>query len=128
MTNDEEQAGAVVQRQIDAYNARDIDAFMACYAEDVELLRFPPRRFSPRQLLSPVKARLGRPRKQAMRETYGRLFRDSPSLHAEIVARVVHRNIVIDHERVTGQARGEFTTVAIYEVRGDLIQRVWFIT
>ena len=60
-------------------------------------------------------------------KTHGRLFRDSPNLHAEIVAGVVHRNIVIDHEHVTGQARGEFTTVAIYEVNGDLIRRVWLL-
>jgi hypothetical protein len=128
MINDEQQASAVVERQLDAYNRRDIDAFMACYAEDVELLRFPPRRFNPRRLLAPVRAKLGQPRKRAMRDTYERLFRNTPDLHAEIVARVVHGNIVIDHERVTGQARGEFTTVAIYEVHAHLIRRVWFIT
>lgn len=26
----------VVQQQLDAYNARDIDAFMACWADDAQ--------------------------------------------------------------------------------------------
>ena len=34
-------AEAVVQRQLDAYNARDLARFVACYAEDVELFRPP---------------------------------------------------------------------------------------
>ncbi len=32
---------SVVQRQLDAYNARDIDALMATYAEDTEQFDFP---------------------------------------------------------------------------------------
>jgi hypothetical protein len=128
MTNDEEKAGAVVQRQIDAYNARDIDAFMACYAEDVELLRFPPAGSAPDGCSLRSKRDFVDHTSRRCVKTYGRLFRDSPNLHAEIVAGVVHRNIVLDHEHVTGQARGEFTTVAIYEVDGNLIRRVWFLT
>ena len=27
----------LIQRQLDAYNAHDIEAFMACYAEDAQL-------------------------------------------------------------------------------------------
>jgi hypothetical protein len=34
---------SIVQRQLDAYNARDIDALMAIYAEDVEHYEFRPR-------------------------------------------------------------------------------------
>ena len=34
-------AVALVQRQLDAYNARDINALMATYAHDVEHFEFP---------------------------------------------------------------------------------------
>ena len=31
----------VVQQQLDAYNARDIDAFMACWADDAQYYEHP---------------------------------------------------------------------------------------
>ncbi len=34
---------AVVQRQLDAFNARDIDALMATYADDIELFEHPAK-------------------------------------------------------------------------------------
>ena len=34
-------AVAVVQRQLDAYNARDLAAFVACYRDDVRVYRPP---------------------------------------------------------------------------------------
>lgn len=37
-------AEAVVQRQLEAYNARDLEAFVAQYADDVELYRPPAAR------------------------------------------------------------------------------------
>src|SRR5580693_760806 len=40
MTSDAE---AVVARQLDAYNARDIDAFMAAWREDAEYFEHPDR-------------------------------------------------------------------------------------
>jgi len=32
---------ALVQRQIDAYNARDLERFVDAYTDDVEVFRFP---------------------------------------------------------------------------------------
>lgn len=31
----------IVQQQLDAYNARDIDAFMACWADDAQYYQHP---------------------------------------------------------------------------------------
>jgi hypothetical protein len=36
----------VVRKQLDAYNARDIEAFMACWADDAEIFEHPPKRGS----------------------------------------------------------------------------------
>lgn len=107
-------AVAVVQRQLDAYNARNADAFAATYAPDVKIYNFPDK-----LLMS------GR---EELRQRYGAVFAASPKLHARILNRVVRGNFVIDDEHVTGRGEaGEIRAVAIYEVRDGLIQNVWFI-
>ena len=78
-------AEAVVQAQLEAYNAHDIDAFLATYSEDAQLFELPDR------LLMRGTAQL--------RERYAKTFAD-PRLHAEIVERIVLGNTVVDHERV----------------------------
>jgi hypothetical protein len=63
--------------------------------------------------------------KAELRETYRQRF-SAPSLHAEILARVVLGNKVIDHERVRGIREHPVEALAIYEVESNLIQTVWF--
>ena len=107
-----ESAVAVVERQLAAYNARDLERFAATYSEDVTIYRMP----------SPQPAIQGR---QQLREVYRQRFA-SPSLHAEIVSRIVLGNKVIDHERVTGIREQPLEALAIYEVSNGLIRTVWF--
>jgi hypothetical protein len=105
---------AVVQRQVEAYNARDIDAFLLTYADDAELFELPDK------LLARGAAEL--------RERYTKRFADE-RLHAEIVNRIVVANTVIDHERVhltLPEGPGTLEAAAIYEVRDGKITRVWF--
>ena len=105
---------AVVQKQLEAYNARDLDAFIATYAEDVQLFDLPDK------LLLRGHAEL--------RERYQRTFAD-PRLHAEILNRIVVGNTVIDHERVRvtfPDGPGTVEAVAIYEVLDGKIATVWF--
>lgn len=107
-------AEAVVQAQLEAYNARDLEAFLATYAEDVKLLEFPEK------LLSQGTA--------TMRERYGKLFNDE-RLHATIVNRIVMGSTVIDHERVRltlPAGPGTVEAIAIYEVTEGKITKVWF--
>jgi hypothetical protein len=49
-----------------------------------------------------------------------------PGLRAEIVNRIVLGNKVIDHERVWGVRDTPIEIAAVYEVVGQLIERVWF--
>jgi hypothetical protein len=102
----------VVQRQLEAYNARDLERFAATYADAIKVFRMP----STEPAIS-GKARLV--------EVYRERFR-APSLHAEILARVVLGNKVIDHERVRGILKDPLEAVAVYEVASGLIQAVWF--
>ena len=105
---------AVVQKQLEAYNARDLDAFLATYADDIQIFDLPDK------LLMRGHAEL--------RERYSKTFAD-PRLHAEILNRIVLVNTVIDHERVRvtfPDGPGTVEAVAIYEVRDGKIATVWF--
>jgi imidazolonepropionase-like amidohydrolase len=104
----------IVQRQLNAYNARDLDAFIATYRPDARLYAFPDR--------------LEAEGHAAMRRIYGQMFANLPDLHAEVPRRIVAGNHVIDQEVVTGLPGGEtMRATAIYEVQDGLIARVWFI-
>jgi hypothetical protein len=102
----------VVQRQLEAYNARDLDRFAATYAEAITIYRLPA--------LAP--AIVGQAK---LREVYAARFA-SANLHAEILNRIVLGNKVIDHERVRGIRETPIEAVAAYEVEDGLIARVWF--
>jgi hypothetical protein len=105
----------VVQRQLEAYNARDLEAFLSFYADDVIVRRLP----------SGEVASNG---KEAMRPRYAARFTDNPELHCTITQRIVHGDWVVDHELVTGiEQRPRVRAVATYEVRGGLIRNVWFL-
>jgi hypothetical protein len=103
---------AVVERQLEAYNARDLERFAATYAESITIYRLPA--------LEP--AIVGQAK---LREVYAARFR-STDLHAEILNRIVLGNKVIDHERVRGIRETPIEAVASYEVEDGLIARVWF--
>lgn len=107
---------AVVQRQLDAYNARDIDALLAIYADDAETYEHPAT------LLARGTAQL--------RERFAIRFQE-PNLHAELLNRSVMGPIVVDHERVTRtfpDGPGTIELMMIYEVRAGRIARAWSIT
>jgi hypothetical protein len=102
----------VVEKQLEAYNARDLDRFAATYSDDIRIWRMPAT--------EPSIAGQAQ-----LREVYAKRFA-SPNLHAEIVNRIVIGNKVIDHERVVGIEAGPIEAVAVYEVGGGLIRAVWF--
>ncbi|EAY26591.1 nuclear transport factor 2 family protein [Microscilla marina] len=115
--NLKETAEQVVQRQLEAYNARNIEAFMATYSDSVKLYRYPHRLISKG--------------KKSMRKGYARMFEKVTELHCKIVKRIVLGNKVIDQERVTGfpgwKKNGPLEAVAVYTVKNGLIDSVTFI-
>ena len=107
---------AVVQRQLDAYNARDADALVAIYAEDAQQFDHPAR------LLASGSAQI--------RERLLARFKE-PNLHATLVKRITMGNIVIDQERITRtfpEGPGTIELIAIYEVKDGRIAKAWFIS
>ncbi len=107
---------AVVQRQLDAYNARDVDAILATYAEDAQQFEFPAK------LLASGAAEL--------RERFAARFQE-PNLHAQLLNRTVMGPIVIDHEEVTRtfpEGPVKIQLIAIYEVQAEKIAKAWFMS
>lgn len=105
----------IVQTQLDAYNARNLGALMATYADDIELYEHPNK------LLSKGKSQARE--RQAIRLA-------EPNLHAQLIKRMVMGNIVIDQEMVTRtfpESPGQIELIATYDVRESLISKAWFI-
>ena len=104
----------VAQAQLDAYNARDIDAFMAFWAEDAQVFAFPS------QLLAGGAA--------AIRERHVARFKE-PNLFGRLLNRIAAGGMVVDHEVVTRtfpEGRGQVEVIAIYEIEGSRIRKAWF--
>ena len=102
----------VVQRQVDAYNARDLLQFVACYADDIRVYRPPAS--------APFLAG-----KADFTEFYRTQRFNLPALHAEIVNRMVLGHRVIDHERITGVREQPYEIAVAYEVVDGRIATVW---
>jgi len=107
---------ALIQRQLDAYNTRDMDALVATYAEDARLFEHPAT------LLAS-----GSPQ---LRERFEIRFRE-PNLHACLAQRIVMGRFVVDHEQVTRtfpEGTGTIELIATYEVLDGKIINAWFIS
>jgi putative hydrolase of HD superfamily len=104
----------VVQSQLDAYNAKDIDALMRTYAVDAEQFNLHGERFAKGH--------------GEMRPRFLARFTE-PDLYARLLSRVVVGNIVTDSELITRnfpEGRGSIEMLCIYEVVGGLIQKASF--
>jgi len=113
--NTDTTAEALVQQQLDAYNAHDLGALLATYAEDAQLFEHPAT------LLASGHSQL--------RARFALRFQE-PNLHAHLLNRVLMDRFVIDHERVTRtfpEGPGTIDLVATYEVVDGRIINAWFL-
>ena len=102
----------LVQRQFEAYNARDLDRFCAQYAADIEVFRPPAA--------APALAGMA-----AFRAFYASERFIHAGLHAQLLGRLVLGRTVIDHERIHGVRAEPYEIAVVYEVEGGLIRRTW---
>lgn len=102
----------LVQRQVNAYNARDIKAFLDTYADDIEIYNFPEQ--------PSLKG------KAQLRSQFSQLFERVPNLYCKIENRIVLGNKVVDREHVRfGENYSD--VIAIYEVNDGKISKVTFL-
>jgi hypothetical protein len=102
----------VVDHQLAAYNRRDLEGFVGCYAAEAQIVQ------PDGQLLASGH--------DEIRARYGELFDQSPDLHAESRNRIEVGSAVVDEEFVTGFVLpgmpSEIHVAAVYRVADGLIQ------
>ncbi|WP_407526032.1 amidohydrolase family protein [Lacibacter sp. MH-610] len=103
----------LVDQQLAAYNARNIDAFLIPYSDSVELYEYP--------------GKLMGKGKEEMRKMYTGMFQQVTQLHCELVNRIIQGNVIIDHESVSGFGNKPVRAIAIYTISKGKIQKVEFI-
>ncbi len=105
---------AVVQRQLDAYNARDLAGWLATHAADATQYEHPATLLARGHV--DIRAR--------MQARFG-----EPNLHARLISRSVMGKLVVDHQFVTrsfAAGPGTVELVCIYSVERGLIQSASF--
>jgi hypothetical protein len=102
----------VVQNQLEAYNARDLQRFLANYADGIRVYRPPAH--------DPTIVGMA-----AFAEFYSTQRFTRAGLHAALVNRMVLGNRVIDHERISGVREHPFEVAVVYEVIDGLIECTW---
>lgn len=105
----------VVQRQLERYNARDLEGFLATYADDAKIYDLP------------ATAKPSIDGKEAMRKVYGNLFEKFPGIHCRGAQRIVEGRFVIDQEVCSMDTNTRpIHAAATYEVVDGVIKNVWF--
>ncbi len=111
------EATDVVDAQVEAYRARDVERFLSFYAPDASVVLFDG---------SPMMAD-----RAAMREQYGRLFAGSPELQVTIASRMEIGEFVVDEEHLTGfHVEGmpsEIAAISVYRVTAGKISRLMLL-
>ena len=109
-----EYADHAVARQVRAWNAGDLEAFLLCFAEDV--------------VVEDADGNVQSTGRNVLRTTYGQLLAEQPDREYEIVTRIRVGPWVVDEERITGGTRGDSRAIGIYHLGEDgLIDRVRFL-
>lgn len=104
----------VVQRQLDAYNSKDLEGWLGTYAQDA------------RQYELGRKV-LAEGHEQIRARTAPRF--SEPNLHARLIRREVLGNVVVDHEdviRTFPEGPGRIELVCVYVVEQGRIQSASF--
>ena len=105
---------SVVQAQLDAYNAKDIEALLESYAPDAEQYT--------------LHGELLAKGHEQLRTRFATRFSE-PNLHARLVSRIVVGSIVTDVELITRdfpEGVGTLEMLCIYEVAEGRIQKASF--
>jgi hypothetical protein len=103
-----------VDAHVQAYNDRDLDRFIACYAPDC--------------VIEDARGTVVARGHADLRARFGKVFDKSPDLHCEIVHRARIGEYVVDEERITGRFDGgEQHGIVVSHVSGGVIDHQRFV-
>ena len=102
----------IIDEQVLAYNARDLDRFVATYSPDM--------------VIEDGENNVLMRGHEQLRERYGALFHANPELHCRIVSRMHIGKYTVDEEEITGIGNSATPrhAVVIYRVEEDQIVHV----
>ena len=104
----------IVNRQLIAYNAHDLDGYCSLFSKDARISDV-----NTGQVICDGI--------DQVRAVYDKRFSDNPELRAVVHNRMESPTHAIDHETVLGLPTGPLHILAIYEVREGLIKSLQFI-
>ena len=104
----------LVQIQFDAYNAQDLGAMLATYADDC--------------IVAELNGAVLQNGKAEIRARYAKTFAEFPENRARSVSRIALNDVVVDHEAVERSPDGpRFEALCIYTIKHGLIARIDFV-
>jgi len=104
----------LVQKQLEAYNTKDIDGWLATYSDDA--------------VQRSIEGEVIASGKDEMKLNISRRF-EEPDLFAELLSRQVFDNVVIDHEKITRnfpEGKGTVEMLCVYVVENSKIKNASF--
>lgn len=103
------EAETIVQQQLEAFNTKNIDAFVKTFDSEIKAYDFPNKIY--------VQGR------KQLYSTFSDFFTQTPDLHCEIKSRIILGSVVIDEEYLTVNGQ-YFNAIAIYEIENGVISRM----
>lgn len=103
----------IVQRQVNAYNLKNYEAFFESFSDDIEIYTFPNT--------------LELKGIEAYKKDFEGTFERNPELHCKILNRTTRLNTVIDHERVTFRKGVSSEVIVIYKIENGKIAKIYFV-
>lgn len=103
----------LANEQLEAYNNRDIEAFLIPYSDSVKVYNH--------------KHELLYEGKETMRNQYRSMFERTPELNCNLLNRIAVGNTVIEHEEVTFGPNQKIYAIVMYKVSEGKIQEVHFL-
>jgi hypothetical protein len=103
---------SVVQASIDAYNAHDVNAYIAL--------------FTPAATFGQLGGRILLDSRDAMQGYHQQLFAARPTIRCTILERAVMGAFVIDHQQIAGADQPPMQAMVLSEVREGRIVKVWY--
>ena len=114
LTDIERTALEAAQKQLAAYNNRDIEDFLDAYSDSVKVYGFP--------------GKLNYEGKEAMRKRYSNLFAQYSMLHCTVISEIVKGNKVVHEEMVVFDDPEKLVhAVCIYIVENGKITEAHFL-
>lgn len=99
--------GAVVDRIVEGFNRRDLEAFASGYAEEI--------------VIEDARGAVLVRGADALRARYRSMFAASPGLACVVLSRVCVGEYVIDEERISGRSTEPERLVVVYHLAGGLV-------